>query len=152
MKDFIKKHKYIVLVSLFTLLCVIDNVAAKTIVDFDICEFRETLQLLKLLGIVLTILKIILPLLLIFMCIKDGYKAVVSGKQEDLIGMLPSFFKRFFAAALIFFAPTIVDFALGYLVDYDDSSFRECTTCLFEPGSCDIPESSPDLYEKEKKN
>ena len=139
------------MVSLFTLLCVVDSVAAKTIVDFNICEFRETLQLLKLIGIVLNIVKILLPLLIIFMCIKDGYKAVVSGKQDDLIGMLPSFFKRFFAAALIFFAPTIVDFGVGYLVDFDESpEFYECTTCLFDPGNCDIPEESPDLYEEEK--
>ena len=152
MKNFIKKHKYILMVSIFGLLCVVDTVFAKTIVDIDICEFQSTLRLMKLLGVVLILVKIIIPLIMIFMCLKDGYKAVMSGKQEDLVSMLPMFFKRLIASALIFFAPTIVDFALGYLVDYDGSSFRECTTCLFEPGNCDIPEESPDLYEEEKKN
>lgn len=153
MKKLVKKYKNILLLLIFLTLCIAHPVLAKTVVDFDICEFRETLQLLKLLGIVLIIVKILLPLLLIFMCLKECYKAVVSGKSEDISGMVPKFLKRFAAAALIFFMPTIVFWAVENLInDYDDSAFGECTTCLFEPDSCTIPEKNPELYEEEKKD
>ena len=44
-----------------------------------------------------------------------------------------------------------VDFS-KLIEDYDDSAFGECTTCLFEPDSCTIPEKNPELYEEEKKD
>lgn len=148
MKNILNKYKYLILIGLFALVCTIDTVYAKTIVDFNICEFRSTLQLLKLIGIVINIVKIILPLLLIFMCIKEAFKAVISAKQDDLVQMLPKFFKRFLAAAIIFFIPGIVNYAVDYLVEFDDKDFKECTTCLFEPDSCTIPDKDPVLYEE----
>ena len=148
MKKLFNKYKYIILIGLFAIVCTVDTVYAKTIVDFNICEFRSTLQLLKLIGIVVNIVKILLPLLLIFMCIKEAFKAVVSGKQDDMVGMLPKFFKRFIAAAIIFFIPGIVNYAVDYLVEFDDKDFKECTTCLFEPDSCTIPDKDPVLYEE----
>ena len=149
MKKVASKHKYILLSLIFLTLCVAHPVLAKTIVDFDICEFRETLQLLKLLGIILIIVKILLPLLLLFMSLKDCYKAVVSGKSEDITGMIPKFAKRFGAAVMIFFLPTLVNWAVDNLIeDYDDSAFGECTTCLFEPDNCTIPDKNPELYEE----
>ena len=148
MKKVLNKYKYLILIGLFALVCTIDTVYAKTIVDFNICEFRSTLQLLKLIGIVINIVKIILPLLLIFMCIKEAFKAVISAKQDDLVQMLPKFFKRFLAAAIVFFIPGIVNYAVDYLVEFDDKDFKECTTCLFEPDSCTIPDKDPVLYEE----
>lgn len=148
MKNILNKYKYVILIGLFTIVCTIDTVYAKTIVDFNICEFRATLQLLKLIGIVINIVKILLPLLLIFMCIKEAFKAVISAKQDDLVQMLPKFFKRFLAAAIIFFIPGIVNYAVDYLVEFDDKDFKECTTCLFEPDSCTIPDKDPVLYEE----
>lgn len=148
MKNILNKYKYVILIGLFAIVCTIDTVYAKTIVDFNICEFRATLQLLKLIGIVINIVKIILPLLLIFMCIKEAFKTVISAKQDDLVQMLPKFFKRFLAAAIIFFIPGIVNYAVDYLVEFDDKDFKECTTCLFEPDSCTIPDKDPELYKE----
>lgn len=151
MKTLLKKYKYYILIGLFALICVIDNVYAKTIVDFNICEFKETLQLFKLIGIVTILLKIVLPLILMFMCIKEAVKVVINGKQEELTGMFPKFCKRFIAAAVIFFIPGIVNYAVDYLIGFDDSDFKECTICLFEPENCTIPDKNPELYEKDKK-
>jgi len=148
MKNILNKYKYVILIGLFAIVCTIDTVYAKTIVDFNICEFRATLQLLKLIGIVINIVKILLPLLLIFMCIKEAFKAVISAKQDDLVQMLPKFFKRFLAAAIIFFIPGIVNYAVDNFVEFDDKDFKECTTCLFEPDSCTIPDKDPVLYEE----
>ena len=148
MKNILNKYKYVILIGLFAIVCTIDTVYAKTIVDFNICEFRATLQLLKLIGIVINIVKILLPLLLIFMCIKEAFKAVISAKQDDLVQMLPKFFKRFLAATIIFFIPGIVNYAVDNFVEFDDKDFKECTTCLFEPDSCTIPDKDPVLYEE----
>lgn len=153
MKKVSNKLKYIIISITILAIVIINPVFAKTIVDFDICEFRETLQLLKLIGIVLTVVKILLPLLLIFMCIKDAYKCVVAGKQDELTGMLKKFLKRFAAAAIIFFIPDLVYWGVENLIDeYDDTAFSECTTCLFDTENCDIPETNPDLYEEEDGN
>lgn len=150
MKTKLNKYKFLFLIIIMLVTFKANPILAKTIVDINICEFREALQLLKLIGIVLILVKILLPLFLLFSSLKDCYKAVVSGKQEDISGMIPKFFKRFLAAAIIFFLPTLVYWAVDSLIDeYDDSAFRECTTCLFEPDICTIPAQNPDLYEED---
>lgn len=138
-------NKKTIILCILTACLIATPVYAKTIVKFNICEFRETLQLLKLLGIVLNLVKIIIPLILIFMCIKDVTKAIISGKGEDLTGSIPMFAKRFVAAALIFFVPTLVTYAIDEFVSFDDKAFKECTTCLFEPDDCVIPKKNPEL-------
>lgn len=129
----------------FTILC-LGNVYAKTISNINPCEFQATLRLLKLLGLVIIAIKILVPLLLIFMCIKDTFKPIMSGKPEDLAGLVPTFFKRIAAGLIIFFIPTIVNYCTNNLVEFDDSAYKECTTCLFEPNNCVIPDKDPDTY------
>ena len=138
-------NKKTIIICILAICLIATPVYAKTIVKFNICEFKETLQLLKLLGIVLNLVKIIIPLLLIFMCIKDVTKAIISGKSEDLTGSIPMFAKRFVAAALIFFVPTLVTYAIDEFATFDDKAFKECTTCLFEPDDCEIPKTNPKL-------
>lgn len=141
-----KKIKtFLVLIILFVILnCSI--IFAKTITNINPCEFSAVLRLLKVLGIFIVIIKILIPLILIIMCIKDCIQPIMSGKQEDLAGLVPKFFKRIMAGIAIFFIPTIVNYFTNNLVTFDDSAYKECTVCLLEPNSCTIPEKDPDTY------
>lgn len=144
-----KKQKIFLTLAIFYIFIHCSDIFAKTISNINPCEFSGVLRLLKLLGILIVILKILIPLILIIMCIKDCTKPIMSGKSEDLSGLVPIFFRRIAAGIIIFFIPTIVNYFANNLVEFDSSDYKACTVCLLEPNSCVIPDKDPDTYKED---
>lgn len=63
---------------------------------------------LKIVGYIVTIFKIVIPLLLVVFGMLDVGKSVVAGKPDEVTKNLKSFAMRCVAAVLIFFIPSIV--------------------------------------------
>lgn len=63
---------------------------------------------LKIVGYIVTIFKIVVPLLLVIFGMLDVGKSVVAGKPDEVTKNLKSFAMRCVAAVLIFFIPSIV--------------------------------------------
>lgn len=63
---------------------------------------------LSLVGYVVTIFKIVIPLLLIVFGMLDVGKSVVAGKPDEVTKNLKSFAMRCIAGVLVFFIPSIV--------------------------------------------
>lgn len=127
----------------FFLLTNITNAAVSSKIHF--CEYPGTLRALKIVGIVIILLKIAAPLILTYSGISDLVKVVISGKQEDLTGTAVKLFKKIIAGLIIFVIPSIVNYAFTELIEVDNSSFDNCTTCIFNIGECTIPETDPDI-------
>ena len=72
----------------------------------DFC--RTTQSLWGLLGIAITAIKVVIPIILIVMGMLDMGKAVTSGKDDEIKKQLKVFLFRAVAAILVFFVPTIV--------------------------------------------
>src|SRR5574344_870854 len=72
----------------------------------DFCT--STAELWGLLGLFITIFKIVIPVMLIVLGMFDMGKAVTSGKDDEIKKQLLTFAKRVVAAVLVFFIPTIV--------------------------------------------
>ena len=96
----------------------------------------------RFIGYIWMFLKILVPLMIIFMGSFDYYKAVTSNKDDDLKKQTILFGKRILAGVLFFLLPTILKIVLntingwaGVADQYDD-----CTTCLFSPTECEIKE------------
>lgn len=102
---------------------------------FKICDASTNPQLVagfRLVGIFLTIVKIIVPIILIVMGSIDMSKAVISKENGAIQKQLVVFLKRAIAGILIFFAPTIV-LSIFHLVDGMDnfeSTYKTCLDCM----------------------
>lgn len=85
----------------------------------------NTQSLWGLLGIAITAIKVVIPIVLIVMGMLDMGKAVTSGKDDEIKKQLMVFLKRAIAAVLVFFVPTIV----GFLMQTVNSATSETGTC-----------------------
>ena len=69
---------------------------------------KSTEPIWQLLGIWITIIKVVIPIVLIVLGMLDIGKAVTAGKDDEIKKQAMSFLRRAIAAIIVFFVPTIV--------------------------------------------
>lgn len=77
-------------------------------------------------SLVITIIKIAIPILLIIFGMLDLGKAVMSNDEKEMKGAQGKFIKRILYAALVFFVVTIVQVIFGIL----DSNAKDAHSCI----------------------
>ena len=92
----------------------------------------EMSGVLKILGTIIMIFKIVIPILLIIFGMLDMGKAVTSGKEDEIKKSAMTFMRRAIAAIVIFFVPAIVGLVM-YTIDASDGS-RDYCACLNDLG------------------
>lgn len=92
----------------------------------------------RLVGIFVTIIKIVVPIILIVLGMFDMSKAVLEGKEDSLKKQLISLLKRAIACLLIFFAPSVILGLFHFVDGWDDakSDYETCLNCLLGDDSC----------------
>ncbi len=141
-----KKRWYILIVflALFSfmpnaLASVNDNllIAANEIKEFSFCEREEILKVLRVLGYVIYVAKLVIPLLLIIFGSIDFGKAVLSSDDKAIKEAGGTLVRRFIAAVIVFLLPTILNLLLDLVYNYEsfkeNESFKKCTECIFNP-------------------
>ncbi len=101
----------------------------------DFCV--ETSNLWQILGYVVLILKIVIPLILIVLGMVDLGKAVVSSDEKAINKSVSTLIKRFVAAVVVFFIPTIVSalFSAVKLITVDknaNTGYNVCLQCVVD--------------------
>ena len=96
------------------------------LLSFDLCEHSGVLYAIMILKLFIKVCKIVAPIILIITIIMSLTKAV--GNPDELKKVFPSAVKKFIAALLIFFVPTIVNYAMDNLANRDPNSFATCST------------------------
>ena len=108
---------------------------------YEICSAEKNPQLLatfKLIGIFVTIVKILVPIILIVMGSIDMSKAVISNNNDAIQKNLIVFGKRTIAGVAVFLAPSII-FGIFRMVDGMadfDGEYETCVACLLGTSSC----------------
>lgn len=94
-------------------------------------------EILKLVGWALTIFKIAIPLFIIALGLIDLGKAAISSKPEEVKKCATSMLWRLVGGAVIFFVPTIIMLAFGFVGGFNDSTnqvdFNKCYDCVVSP-------------------
>ena len=92
----------------------------------------------RLVGIFVTIIKIVVPIILIVLGMFDMSKAVLEGKEDSLKKQLISLLKRAIAWLLIFVAPSVILGLFHFVDGWDDakSDYETCLNCLLGDDSC----------------
>ena len=99
----------------------------------------KTSELLRFVGYLLLIFKIVIPLVIIVYGMIDFGKAVVAEKDDDIKKSAKSLGRRAVAGIIIFFIPTIVVWVFEQVGTYgkDAEEFKTCRSCLLSPTSDD---------------
>ena len=130
-----------------TLLSLTTNIVyAATSSKVALCEYSGIVRGFKIAGLILVFAKVLVPIIIIITGMISFAKPIISGKSDDIKQNATILAKKIFAGIIIFYIPTLIDFAFSLVPNYDDSSMSKCTECLFNPNSCSIPTSDPDTY------
>ena len=100
---------------------------------------RGTISVWKLVGRILTIFKIVIPIIIIILGMIDLGKAVMSSKPEEISKNAKSLLFRIIAGIVIFFVPTLVSFIFTVVDDFNDdvnADYEVCAKCITKPGEC----------------
>lgn len=105
----------------------------------DFCGQKGVLITFRALGYVLTVLKILVPIILIISGSIDLGKAVVGSNDDEMKRSLNLLTKRLIAGIVIFFIKDVVFIVMNAIPSYSDSEFSVCADCIDKPGSCPVP-------------
>ena len=99
----------------------------------DFCA--TTANIWALLGHVVTIIKIVIPLILIVLGMLDLGKAVIASDDKAISKAVSALVKRFIAAVVMFFIPTIVSAVFSALSVGDvGENANICIQCVTNVG------------------
>ena len=100
----------------------------------------DTANVWALLGYAVMVIKIVIPLMLIILGMVDLGKAVVSSDEKAINKSVSILLRRFIAAVVIFFIPTIVSAVFNALSLMDDGTkadYNVCVQCVTSVNNCD---------------
>lgn len=107
----------------------------------NVCDQEGILKSFKFLGRILYVVKIVIPILLIVLGTIDFGKTITAGKDDAIVGAAKRLASRAVAGIIIFLLPTIINFVFG-LLPQGENNYSKCSTCLFNPGECEVPSSN----------
>lgn len=114
------------------------NVLAEEFNFCDVSQNPEVVAGFRLGGIVILIVKIVVPIILIVMGMIDMAKAVVESNQDAIKKNAITFLKRAIAAILVFFVPAIMKTIFETVSSWNNvkSDYETCINCLLDVKSC----------------
>ncbi len=92
----------------------------------NFCDQSGVLYAIMIVKYVITIIKTIAPIVIIYGASKELFRVV--GNPDKVKQVLPSIAKKVIAALAIFLIPTIVNYTINELAENNDNSFASCST------------------------
>ena len=90
----------------------------------------ETKDIWKFLGEIIFILKILIPVILVVLGIIGLAKAVIADDDKEIKTQVNKLIKKFIAAVLIFFLPSIVKACFGLVDQFNGEVEAEYINCI----------------------
>lgn len=89
----------------------------------NICDVPSVMEILRIVNIIITIIKIFVPILLIISAMVDFFRTIMN---SELSKISKSIVKKVIAAVIIFFIPTIISVVVGFIGN--DGEYKKCLT------------------------
>lgn len=96
----------------------------------------DAIPIMKFIGEIVTIIKILIPVLILVFGIIDLGKAVISSQEKEVGKAAGQLLKRFLAGVIIFFIPTFLDIGMGLVDETTGLDYKVCTECVSNPKNC----------------
>lgn len=103
-----------------------------------ICGEEDVHKILKMVGYILIIAKVMVPLILIVIGTIDLYKAVIGKDEKDLTKSIKLLMLRIALGIFIFFIPTLVNLVIDSIKNPvgDKENNAQCISCVLDPINC----------------
>ena len=122
------------------------TVYAETTSKLHFCEYRGTLRMMKIIGMFIILAKTVIPIILMYKAIKELVQVVIGSKTDAMKETVGKLARSTIAALVIFFIPTIVNYAVAVATDgSENEEMAKCSNCLFNIYSCTIPDEDPEV-------
>ncbi|MBR6690842.1 MAG: hypothetical protein IKL65_05870 [Bacilli bacterium] len=90
----------------------------------------------NIVSTIVTVIKIVVPVLLVIMGMLDLMKGITAGKEDEIKKGQQIFIKRLISGALVFLVFTIVQLIISFVADDNDkSNIATCSKCFLN-GDC----------------
>lgn len=99
----------------------------------NFCDTSEVLSVLRMVGYVLFILKLLIPIIIIYVETIKFVGAVKEGSQESVTKHAKGLLLRLAIGIIIIFIPTIIHAVLNSFISADS---KNCEICVLKPFSC----------------
>ena len=96
----------------------------------------------QIIGLIVTLIKIGVPILLIVFGMLDLGKAVMAQKEDEIKKAQQTFIKRLIAAALVFFVVMIVQTVFNLVAGDDKKDIWNCINCFINGPTNDAEEAT----------
>jgi len=102
------------------------------------CSDPNFIKPFRFLGRIFSVVKIIIPLIIIIFGVIDLFKAVVGSKDDEIKKSLRSLTMRTLAGVIIFFIPTLINLVFTLVDDWNKYStdYSNCSKCISDPKNC----------------
>ena len=114
--------------NIFFLSVLLLPVIAQAVDPVNFCTDPGFLRILMIVNTLISVIKVLVPLLIIIMGIIDFSKAVFGAAEEEIKKSTSALIQRVIAGIIIFLAPTLVTAAVNIVFDITDveSRFEDC--------------------------
>ena len=95
-------------------------------------------QIAHIIGLAVTLIQIIVPILLIIWGMLDLGKAVIASKEDEIKKATGALVRRAIAAVVIFLLPTIISFIMTVIGGFSEGAqddFEVCKACITNPNT-----------------
>lgn len=136
-----KKINMFLMVLFISLFCFVSTVeAANTVnnVKYVFCQDPNVLKAFRILGYFVFVAKILVPVILIIIGIKNLANAVLDSDDKASKSAVIDLIKKTLTAAFVFFIPSIVNAVFSLVNNYSktEATFTNCGTCVTNVKSC----------------
>lgn len=102
------------------------------------CSDPNFIKPFKFLGKIFTILKILIPIIIIVFGVIDLSRAVIASKDDEIKKSIRGLAMRALAGVVIFFIPTLVNLIFVLIDDWNKYStdYSKCSRCVMNPNDC----------------
>lgn len=103
-------------------------------------EDLELLKTFKFIGRILSVVKILIPLVIIILGVVDFFRAVMASKDDEIKKSMKSLMFRAISGVVIFFLPTIINLIFMLIDDWGNyrTDYSVCSTCVTNPSKCKV--------------
>ena len=138
-----KRNLKLIIFTIITYLMFCPRVYA---IDYNnICNNSEILNTIRIIGIIIAIIKVVIPLLIIIFGMIDFGKAVISSDEKEINKSTTRLIKRIIVGISIYFIPTIILTLFDVLEIseiHNSDNFYKCTTCLLDTNTCEVEQNN----------
>jgi len=113
----------------------------------------NTVKVWRVIGVLVLILKVLVPVLLVITSVMPLFNALVAGNAEATKKAWITIGKKLAAGVIVFFIPSLVNASVKLLVgaDYETEDVSYCVDCFSSPGSSECVQHVKAFDDADKK-